>query len=133
MVSLKVVIGLKDGTCVQKELAEEYSKELLGKSIGDEVSGDAIGFAGYSFHVTGGSDYCGFPMRKDIPGATRKRILAVSGIGIHKKAKGIRQRKTVCGAMIHPKTAQVNMKITKEGKEPLKAAPKEEKAEAAAQ
>src|SRR3989338_57605 len=126
MVSLKVVIGTKDGKCVQKELPEDQSKSFIGKKIGDKVSGDSLGLSGYEFLITGGSDYCGFPMRKDIEGFARKRILAVQGIGLKKEAKGIRQRKTVCGNTIHPKIAQVNMKVLVEGKEPFVFAEKKE-------
>jgi len=126
MVSFKVVIGTKEGKCVQKEIQEPESKSFLGKKIGDAISGDHIGLAGYEFMVTGGSDYCGFPMRKDVEGFARKRILAIEGVGLKKKAKGIRVRKTVCGNTIHPKIAQVNLKVTKEGKEPLAMPKKEE-------
>ena len=119
MVSLKLVIGTKQGKCLQKEVPEEQGKNFLGKKIGDKISGDAIGFAGYEFQITGGSDYCGFPMRKDVEGFSRKRILAVSGVGLKKEAKGIRQRKTVCGNTIHPKIVQVNVKVLTDGKEPL--------------
>jgi len=119
MVSFKVVIGTKEGKCVQKDIQEPESKTFLGKKIGDAISGDHIGLAGYEFIITGGSDYCGFPMRKDVEGFARKRILAVEGIGLKKKAKGIRVRKTVCGNAIHPKIAQVNLKVTKNGKEPF--------------
>ncbi len=126
MVSFKLVIGSKDGKCVQKEVQEPESKALLGRKIGDSVSGDHLGFAGYEFQITGGSDYCGFPMRKDIDGFSRKKILAVEAIGLRKKAKGVRTRKTVCGNIIHPKISQVNLKITKEGKEPIVAPPKVE-------
>ena len=41
----------------------------------------------------------------------------------------IRIRKTVCGNTIHPKITQVNLKVTKEGKEPLAAPPAEKKEE----
>lgn len=123
MVSFKVVIGTKDGKCVQKEIQEPEAKVLLGKKIADSVNGDDIGFAGYEFVVTGGSDHCGFPMRKDVDGFARKKILAIGGTGLKKKAKGIRQRKTVCGNTIHPKISQVNLKITKAGKDPLVAPP----------
>ena len=119
MVSFKVVIGTKDGKCVQKEIQEPEAKALLGKKIGDKIAGDSLGFAGYEFKVTGGSDHCGFPMRKDVEGFGRKRVLEVSGIGLKKKAKGIRQRKTVCGNAIHPKITQVNLSILTEGKGPL--------------
>ena len=128
MAQFKIVVGTKNGKCVQKELSEDESKSLLGKKIGESLAGEGIGFAGYEFLITGGSDHCGFPMRKDVDGAGRKRILAVKGIGLKKKAKGIRQRKTVCGNMINPKTAQINMKVTKEGAEKLvEEKPNEEK------
>ena len=129
MVSFKVVIGTKEGKCVQKDIQEPESKSFLGKKIGDTISGDHIGLSGYEFQVTGGSDYCGFPMRKDVEGFARKKILAVEGIGLKKKAKGIRVRKTVCGNTIHPKISQVNLKVTKEGKEPLAMPKKEGEAE----
>ena len=128
MVSFKLVFGLKDGHCVQKELQEPAAKTLLGKQIGDTIAGDSIGFAGYEFSITGGSDYCGFPMRKDVQGFNRKHILTVHGTGIKKKAPGIRQKKTVCGNTIHPKIAQINLKVLKQGSEPL-APPAEKKAE----
>jgi small subunit ribosomal protein S6e len=128
MVSFKLVIGLPNGRCVQKEVQEPQAKALLGKQLGQAVSGDDLGFPGYEFLITGGSDYCGFPMRKDVPGVGRKRILAVEGVGLRGSAKGLRIRKTVCGNTVHPKTAQVNLKATKEGKEPLALpAEKEEK------
>lgn len=128
MVSFKLVIGNK-GKCVQKELQETEAKLLLGKKIGDVINGDNIGFSGYEFQITGGSDYCGFPMRKDIEGFARKRILAVQGIGLKMKAKGIKTRKTVCGNTIHPKISQVNMKVMKEGSAPLAPPKTEEKVE----
>ncbi len=132
MVSFKVVIGTKEGKCLQKEVAEPDASHFLGKKVGDKIAGEAIGFTGYEFEITGGSDYAGFPMRKDIPGVGRKRILAVEGIGLKKIAKGIRIRKTVCGNTIHPKIAQINMKILKAGAAPLplpEPKPKEKKEE----
>lgn len=130
MPGMKLVFGLKDGRSVQKELSEEASRTLWGKKIGDKISGDGLGFAGYEFEITGGSDYCGFPMRRDVAGPVRKRILAVKGVGLKKIAKGIRVRKTVCGNTIHPKIVQVNMRVLKEGKEPLAPKAEGEKAEA---
>jgi small subunit ribosomal protein S6e len=130
MVGFKIVIGTKEGKCYQKELAEEDSKNLIGKKIGDNIKGELIGLTGYEFVITGGTDYAGFPMRKDIAGVGRKRILAVAGVGLKKKAKGIRKRKTVCGNTVHPKISQINLKVLKEGKEKLGAAPKEGEAPA---
>ena len=132
MATFKLVFGLKGGRCVQKEVKDAEAKPLLAKQIGDKIAGDALGFAGYEFEITGGSDYCGFPMRKDLTGIGRKRILTVCGVGVKKAAKGIRQKKTVCGNTIHPKISQVNLKIIKEGKEPL-APPAEAKKETPAE
>lgn len=132
MVGFKIVIGAKDGKCYQKEVPEEDSKNLLGKKIGDTVKGETVGLTGYEFEITGGTDSAGFPMRKDIVGTGRKRILAVSGVGLKKKAKGRRKRKTVCGNTIHPKISQINLKILKEGKETLGAAPEAKEGEAGA-
>lgn len=129
MAAFKIVIGTKDGKCVQKEVAEADARTLIGKKIGDTIKGEIIGLTGYEFLITGGSDYAGFPMRSDIPGAGRKKILAVEGIGLKKKSAGQRQRKTVCGNTIHANTAQINVKVTTVGKEPIVATPKEEKKE----
>jgi small subunit ribosomal protein S6e len=119
MTSFKIVIGNKKGKCLQKELTEEESAEFIGKKIGETVLGDKIGFAGYEFLITGGSDFCGFPMRFDIDGSSRKKIFAVQGIGLKKKGRGTKIRKTVCGNTIYAKTAQINLKVQKEGKDPL--------------
>ena len=119
MPGIKIVIGLSTGRCVQRELTEEQSKSLYGKKVGDTVSGDLVGLAGYEFSVTGGSDYCGFPMRKDVAGMNRRKIFAVEGIGLKKKAAGVRVRKTVAGNTIFAKTHQVNLKVLKEGQEKL--------------
>ena len=119
MATFKLVIGTKEGKCVQKELQEPSASVIVGKKIGAKIEGNSIGFDGYEFLLTGGSDYCGFPMRKDVEGVGRKRILAVEGIGLKKKANGIRVRKTVCGNTVHPKIVQINLKVLSVGKEPL--------------
>ena len=128
MTAFKLVIGTKEGRTVQKDLQEPNTKMFLGKKIGDHVKGDDTGIAelaGYELVIAGGSDYCGFPMRADVPGLARKRILAVSGVGMRKLAKGMKQRKTVCGNTIHPKISQINLKVTKAG--PADIAPPVEK------
>jgi len=109
-----------------------FPPKLWGKKIGDTLEGTSLGLEGYEFQVTGGSDYCGFPMRKDVTGPNRRRILAVKGIGLKQKAPGIRVRKTVAGNTIHPKIHQVNLKVLKEGAEKLEPPKKEEKKEEAA-
>ena len=109
----------KTGKTVKKVISDKAAEFFLKKRIGEKISGDEIGFAGYEFEITGGSDYCGFPMRRDVRGTARKRILIVSGVGIRKNRKGRKVRKTVAGNTIYSKTAQINLKILKMGSKPL--------------
>ncbi|MBI2145589.1 30S ribosomal protein S6e [Candidatus Woesearchaeota archaeon] len=116
MAEFKVVISdPKTGLTVQKEVKDPAAKAFLGLKIGDAVKGETIDLQGYEFEITGGSDFCGFPMRKDVLGVGRKRILAYSGVGVRKGEKGMLQRKTVCGNTIHNKIIQVNLKAVKVG------------------
>ncbi|MBI3037390.1 30S ribosomal protein S6e [Candidatus Woesearchaeota archaeon] len=116
MAEFKVVISdPKTGLSVQREVKDPAAKAFLGLKIGDSIKGETIDLQGYEFEITGGSDFCGFPMRKDVLGVGRKKILAYSGIGVRKQEKGMLQRKTVCGNTIHAKIAQVNLKAVKVG------------------
>jgi len=131
--AMKIVIGTKQGKTKQQELSEEQISLITGKKIGDKVSGNDFGFDGYEFEITGGSDNSGTPMRKDVEGFTKKKILAVKGVGLKPQRHGQKQRKTVAGNTISEKTSQINIKVIKEGSQPLDApeAPAEEKKEEA--
>ena len=119
MAEFKLTIS-KAGKTVQREAKAEDAKPFMGKKIGDKIAGEGINLTGYEFEIAGGSDYCGFPMRKDVQSVGRKKILAVKGIGIKKrKGKGIRQRRTVCGNTIHDKIVQINLNVLKQGKEDI--------------
>jgi small subunit ribosomal protein S6e len=119
MVDYKLVISdPKTGKSFAKDVKEQGAEPFVNKRIGETISGDPAGFAGYEFQITGGSDNCGFPMRKDVESA-RKKILYVGGVGLRQVGKGVRKRKTVCGNRITSKIAQINLRITKYGKEKL--------------
>ena len=139
MVDFKLTIGNpKTGKSYKKDITGKEADALLGKDIGETINGDDIGFPGYEFVATGGSDYAGFPMRHGIKGAGRKMILMYRGTGFsgrdrwRKTQRGLRVKKTICGQKIYPKITQVNLKITKEGPKDLFAEekPKEEAKEA---
>ncbi|HLC50528.1 MAG TPA: 30S ribosomal protein S6e [Candidatus Nanoarchaeia archaeon] len=122
------------GKTFQKEVKDSMAKPFMGLNIGETVTGDNFELSGYEFQITGGSDYCGFPMRRGILGM-RKKIALYGGIGFKGAEKGIKKRKTVCGHKVHEKIAQINLKVTKQGSKKLAEvfgvsdAPKEEKAE----
>ncbi len=130
---LKINIGdPKTGKTHKRVLKDEECTPFLGKKLGQEIGGEAFSLDGYTFTINGGSDYCGFPMRKDVEGTMRKKILITSGVGIRNDVRGLRRRKTVAGNTIYQKTAQVNLTIKKHGKAPLEPkAPEGEAPEAA--
>ncbi len=102
----------------KKEVKENDARPLIGMNIGESIKGETLGMPGYELMITGGSDYCGFPMRRGILGQ-RKRITILRGVGFSGGEKGIALRKTVCGHKIHDKISQVNLKVLKQGEKPL--------------
>ena len=108
----------KTSKCYQREVKDQQASPFMGQTIGDLVKGDVFDMPGYEFLITGGSDYCGFPMRKGILGV-RKKIILLGGVGFKGADKGIKRRKTVCGHKINEHIIQINLKVTKEGAKKL--------------
>ncbi|NHJ02754.1 MAG: 30S ribosomal protein S6e [Candidatus Heimdallarchaeota archaeon] len=109
-------LNIADGKqSYKKEIdADAMTRQLIGKSLGDELEGEVIGFDGYHFRITGGSDHAGFPMAPGIEGAMPKRILiGHRGVGYKPTRAGKRRRKRVRGAMISEDIYQINLKILK--------------------
>ena len=119
MASFKLCISdPASGKTFQKEVKDNMARPFIGLNIGEAIKGDSFEINGYEFQITGGSDYCGFPMRKGILGQ-RKKIAIYGGIGFRGDSKGIKKRKTVCGHKIHEKISQINLKVTKPGAKKL--------------
>ena len=144
MASFKLTIAdPKEGKTYQREVKDAEAAGFLGLNIGESIKGDGFGLEGYEFEVTGGSDFCGFPMRKGILGV-RKKITSIGGVGFPGLKDGKKLRRTVCGQKIGESVTQINMKVTTAGSKKLGDAPagedeaegkednpKDEKAEAA--
>jgi small subunit ribosomal protein S6e len=111
---LKLVINNK-GRAGSKEIKDTECNVLLNKKIGDNVSGNTFGFKNYEFQITGGTDRDGFPMRYDLFGTNRKKILLSFGPCVKIKRKGMRTRKTVRGNTIAEDIRQINLNVVKEG------------------
>ncbi len=127
MVEYKLNIGdVVSKKTLKKDVKDAEAEIFLDKKIGDTVKGDLFGLNGYELTITGGSDNAGFPMRRDVMGGARKKILIVKGIGLRKNVEGRKVRRTVAGNTITAKTIQINLKVTKAGKTPLFEEPKEE-------
>ena len=102
------------GRTFQREVKDNLASPFIGLNIGETIKGDGFEINGYEFQITGGSDYCGFPMRKGILGL-RKKITIHGGVGFRGAGKGIKERKTVCGHKIHENISQINLKVVKQG------------------
>src|SRR3989338_11625462 len=111
MASFKLCISdPSSGKTFQREGKDSLARPFVGMNIGETIKGDNFEVSGYEFQITGGSDYCGFPMRKGILGQ-RKKIAIYGGVGFRGEAKGIKRRQTVCGHKIHERISQVNLKV----------------------
>jgi len=97
----------------------EASALFIGKRIGDVVDADILGLGGYVLEITGGSDKEGMPMRKDVAGTARKRILITSPPGYQPKEKGKRRRKSIRGNEISMEISQINVVVKEYGRKPL--------------
>ena len=87
--------------------------------VGEIVEGDILGLPGYKLKITGGSDASGFPIRPDVNGSGKKRILIHGPPGFRPKRAGTGQRKMVRGRELSSGISQVNMRVEEKGSTPL--------------
>jgi len=112
MAKFKVVVSDPEtGKSNVIELEDARAVPLIGRKIGDVLDGAAVGLAGHKLLITGGTDSSGFPMRPDIHGGIKTRVLIGKGVGYRAKGRGDRRRKTVRGNTITEDIVQINMKI----------------------
>jgi small subunit ribosomal protein S6e len=114
-----VISDPETGKAIQYELDDAKTNALVGKTIGEIVEGDVLGLPGYKLKITGGSDASGFPIRPDVHGSGKKRVLIHGAPGFRPKRKGIAQRKTVRGRELSSDISQVNMRVEEKGGTPL--------------
>ena len=99
----------------QRTVSGSNADAIIGKGISDEIDGIFLDLPGYKLVVTGGSDSSGVPMRGDISGPSRRRLLLSDSTGFIPVVKGQRKRKLVRGRQISADTSQINFKITEHG------------------
>ncbi|MHA1615225.1 MAG: 30S ribosomal protein S6e [Candidatus Thorarchaeota archaeon] len=114
-----VISDPETGKAIQYELDDAKTNALFGKQVGDIVEGDALGLPGYKLKITGGSDTSGFPIRPDVHGSGKKRILIRGPPGFKSDRKGTARRKTVRGRELDSNISQVNMRVEEKGSTPL--------------
>ncbi len=136
MANFKITISDTKGKSITKELKDNDAGPLLGLLIGQEADASLVGLEG-KIKITGGSDKSGIPMRGDLLGTARKRVLISKGVGLQDTKKGLRKRKLLRGNTVSEEIYQINSKYNAEikleepKKEEIAEAPKEKpKAEA---
>lgn len=118
MAKFKITISdPKTGKSKSVELEGAKATPLIGRKIGDIIDGSIVGIPGVKLIITGGSDKDGFPMRPDVHGGVKTRILLSGGPGFKPRNKGERRRKMVRGNTITEDTLQINMKIVEDKSE----------------
>ncbi len=120
-----IISDPKSGLSYNREVSGHYAGALIGKRVGEEVDGIFFDLPGYKLQLCGGSDKDGFPMRPDLPGPRRKRVLVSGGTGFRPTRKGLRRRKTLRGNAVGPDTVQLNLKIVTYGPKSIEDAFKE--------
>jgi small subunit ribosomal protein S6e len=106
-----VVSDPETGATRQRSVDGQDANRFLGREIGDEVDGGAVGLDGFTVEITGGSDETGRPMREDVPGANLKEMLLAGGVGYDPRRDGERRRVTVRGREVSDETAQINVTV----------------------
>ncbi len=129
MTNFKLTVSDIKGKSVTKELKDNDANPLLGLQIGNETDAAIVGLSG-KLKVTGGSDKSGVPMRSDIHGAARKRVLLSKGVGLQDAEIGQRVRKLMRGNTVSEEIYQLNCKF--DGEIPVEA-PAEKTEEAPAE
>lgn len=106
-----VVSDPETGTTYQREVDGQDANRFVGRELGDEVDGAAVGLDGFTLELTGGSDDTGRPMRDDVPGSDLRELLLTGGVGYEPRRDGERRRITVRGRQVGERTAQINAAV----------------------
>lgn len=130
MAKFKIIISNPEsGTSTTVELEETRAVPLIGRRIGEALDGTVVGLSGHKVQITGGSDKDGFPMRPNVHGGVRRKVILGGGVGFNPRDEGERRRKMIRGNVITDEIVQINMKILEKPIQAKEGKKKEEKEE----
>jgi small subunit ribosomal protein S6e len=139
MAKFKVIVSDPEvGTSKVVELEETRAASIIGRKVGEIIDGAVVDLPAHKLQVTGGSDRDGVPMRPNVHGGVRRKVILSGGVGFNPQKAGQRKRKTVRGNVVTDEIVQINTKIVEKPKNPAAAKPekavqKEEKLESKAE
>ena len=119
-----LIVSDPNGTSQRVEIEDAQLRPLVGTRIGQTIDGSLAGMQGYKLKFTGGTDKDGVPMRPDVHGSARARIVLSGGVGYKPTDKGMNKRKVVRGNTISAETSFLNFSVVEAPK--AKKAPKPE-------
>lgn len=119
MAKFKVIVSDPEtGTSKVVELEGMRAAPLIGRKIGEVVDGSIVDLPAHKLQITGGSDKDGIPMRANVHGGGRRKVILSGGAGFNPKKEGERKRKTVRGNIITDDIVQINAKIVEKPQKP---------------
>ncbi|AAK40739.1 30S ribosomal protein S6e [Saccharolobus solfataricus] len=98
---------------LQISVDQNKATNLVGLKIGDVFEANQLIGLPVKLKITGGSDNSGFPMRFDVIGAAKRKILLSGPPGFYPNENGERRRKTIRGNTISQEIVQINTIIVR--------------------
>src|SRR4030067_1881423 len=96
MAKFKVIVSdPQAGTSKAVELEEARAAPFIGRKGGETLDGSPVDLPAHTVQILGGSDKDGVPMRGNVHGGVRRRVVLSGGAGFNPKKKGERKRKTI--------------------------------------
>jgi len=111
-----IISDPETGTSQKVELEDARMAPIMGRRIGEIIDGTVADLAGYKIQLTGGTDKDGIPMRPDVHGGVKARVVLSGGVGYKPKNKGERKRVVVRGNTVSVDTTFLNFKIVEKPK-----------------
>jgi len=122
-----IVSDPETGDTQKVEIEDARMNAIVGRRIGEVMDGTVANLSGHRIELTGGCDKDGIPMRPDVHGGVKARIILSGGVGYKPKNPGERRRVVVRGNTVTADTIFLNFKIVDKPKGRKKKAKKEEK------
>jgi small subunit ribosomal protein S6e len=119
MAKFKVIVSdPQTGTSKVVEVEEARAVPFIGKKIGETMDGAVVDLPATKLQIMGGSDKDGVPMKPNVHGGVRRKVVLSDGVGFNAKRGGERRRKAVRGNTITDEIVQINIKIVEQPNKP---------------
>jgi len=127
MAKFKVIVSdPQTGTSKVVEVEEARAVPFIGRKIGETMDGAVVDLPATKLQILGGSDKDGVPMKPNVHGGIRRKVVLSNGVGFNGKRDGERRRKAVRGNTITDEIVQINIKIVEQPNKPKAAETKSE-------